>query len=263
MRPSTRLVVLGRKLWTPANILTALWLDAADFSTITLNESTVSEWRDKSGNGRHASQATVANQPTYQATGFNGKPMLTFDGVNDILSIASTNLFSSGNANLSAFFVYSPSLPQTVSGATIFANYLQGQFQLAYSSGLAYLSPWGVWNNSPLDLATGSYLQNQRLIIGAIRDSGVFTGYTDGNINLSVANNDSVYNGADTQSPWYIAANSAGGELGNIDLTEIVLLNSALSTTNRQLLEGYLAWKWGLEGNLPSDHPFKFTPPIA
>ena len=25
--------------------------------------------------------------------------------------------------------------------------------------------------------------------------------------------------------------------------------------------EGYLAWKWGLEGNLPSDHPYKNSAP--
>ncbi|MFM6201253.1 MAG: hypothetical protein ACKPE1_19315, partial [Dolichospermum sp.] len=80
MRPSTRLVVLGKKLWLPAQMSTALWLDAADSSTIILNGATVSQWRDKSGNGRHISQGTAANQPTYTANGLNGKPVLTFDG---------------------------------------------------------------------------------------------------------------------------------------------------------------------------------------
>ena len=26
--------------------------------------------------------------------------------------------------------------------------------------------------------------------------------------------------------------------------------------------EGYLAWKWGLQGNLPSNHPYKNNPPV-
>ena len=51
--------------WSPlqlgANL--SLWLDASDASTITLNGSTVSQWNDKSGNARHATQATAANQP--------------------------------------------------------------------------------------------------------------------------------------------------------------------------------------------------------
>jgi hypothetical protein len=42
-----------------------MWLDAADASTIVLNGSTVSQWSDKSGNGRHAVQATAANQPAW------------------------------------------------------------------------------------------------------------------------------------------------------------------------------------------------------
>lgn len=62
--------------WTPALLgaSLALWLDADDASTITLNGSNVSQWDDKSGNNRHASQATAANQPAYLTTGFNGKP---------------------------------------------------------------------------------------------------------------------------------------------------------------------------------------------
>lgn len=55
------------------------WWDASDASTITLNSTTVSEWRDKSGNGRHATQATAANQPVYSTNQVNGRPALTLD----------------------------------------------------------------------------------------------------------------------------------------------------------------------------------------
>jgi hypothetical protein len=40
---------------------------------------------------------------------------------------------------------------------------------------------------------------------------------------------------------------------------EIVVFSSALSTTDRQQVEGYLATKWGLQGSLPSTHPYKLT----
>jgi hypothetical protein len=49
------------------------WWDAADSSTITLNGSNVSEWADKSGNGRALSQATAAAQPAYQTAVINGR----------------------------------------------------------------------------------------------------------------------------------------------------------------------------------------------
>ena len=84
MKLSTRMVVLGRKLWTPAALGSslALWLDADDFLTITLNGSTVSQWRDKSGNARHASQASAANQPTYTLNGLNSRAVINFSPPN-------------------------------------------------------------------------------------------------------------------------------------------------------------------------------------
>jgi hypothetical protein len=54
----------------------ALWLDATNTASLTFNSTTVSQWNDLSGNGYHATQGTAANQPTYLATGMNGKPAL-------------------------------------------------------------------------------------------------------------------------------------------------------------------------------------------
>jgi len=61
------------------------WWDASDSSTITLNSTTVNEWRDKSGAGVALTQGTAAAQPTYQTAYVNGKNALTFDG-GDVLS---------------------------------------------------------------------------------------------------------------------------------------------------------------------------------
>jgi hypothetical protein len=46
-------------------------------------------WFDQSGNGIDVTQATVASQPTYSATGINGKPTTSCDGTDDGLSKAS------------------------------------------------------------------------------------------------------------------------------------------------------------------------------
>lgn len=66
-----------------------LWLDVANTSSMTFNGSTVSQINDLSGNGFHATQGTANNQPTYQATGANGKPTLLFDS-NDIITSTAT-----------------------------------------------------------------------------------------------------------------------------------------------------------------------------
>ena len=57
-----------------------------------------------------------------------------------------------------------------------------------------------------------------------------------------------------------------GGETTTIypsytQFNEILVYNRALSTLERQTVEGYLAWKWSLQGSLPTSHPFKLFPP--
>lgn len=47
------------------------------------------------------------------------------------------------------------------------------------------------------------------------------------------------------------------------DFAEVLVVRGAVDLTTRQKIEGYLAWQWGLEGDLPVDHPYKSAPPEA
>ena len=248
--------------WSPSLITTALWLDAADASTITLNVSTVSQWNDKSGNGRNATQATALQQPTYTSNIQNGYGIISFDGSNDNLDISSTTLITSGNSNFGVFAAYKAKVA-TSSYGTILANYSAGNFQLLFGgqSVAAYLAPWGVYNNASLDLDSGNYTQNLNWIISSVRTSGLFTGYTNGTTKNTVSNIASVYTGANTQSVWTVGANTVNGEAGNMDLYELIVINETVSTDTRERIEGYLAYKWGLTANLPNDHPYKNKQP--
>ena len=51
--------------------------------------------------------------------------------------------------------------------------------------------------------------------------------------------------------------------LGNVLGTscEVILYSGMLTESRREQMEGYLAWKWGIEGSLPAGHPFKSVPP--
>ena len=57
------------------------------------------------------------------------------------------------------------------------------------------------------------------------------------------------------------ADGSGSQQAANIDIAEIVFYNIALSLSNRQTIEGYLAHKWGLSASLPNDHPYKTLAP--
>jgi hypothetical protein len=62
------------------------WWFSSEATYITLNGADVSQWSDRSGNGRHLLQATAADQPLYVASGGpNNAPYVEFDGVSEYL----------------------------------------------------------------------------------------------------------------------------------------------------------------------------------
>ena len=52
------------------------------------------------------------------------------------------------------------------------------------------------------------------------------------------------------------ATGTSGLNWFNGTISEIMIFNTRLSITDRQAVEGYLAWKWGLNGSLPTTHPY-------
>lgn len=69
--------------FTPTEIAgLELWLDAADSSTITTTSvGRVSQWSDKSGKDKHATQATDGSRPMYVSSVTNGLPGIHFDSM--------------------------------------------------------------------------------------------------------------------------------------------------------------------------------------
>jgi hypothetical protein len=70
----------GAPAFVPTDIAGCqLWLDASDASTISIGTG-VSQWDDKSGNARHATQGTGASQPSYILSEYNGLNTVRFNG---------------------------------------------------------------------------------------------------------------------------------------------------------------------------------------
>jgi hypothetical protein len=70
----------------------ALWQDSARTTAVASDGDPVGAWDDRSGNGRHPTQATAAKRATYKTAILNGLPVLRLDGVDDFLSTASVTL---------------------------------------------------------------------------------------------------------------------------------------------------------------------------
>lgn len=92
MSAVSQMALLGGSMsFQPSDIANlAAWYRADQGITIATG---VSQWNDISGNGRHLTQATGANQPTFGATsGPNSTPALTFDGSNDSLAVTFSSI---------------------------------------------------------------------------------------------------------------------------------------------------------------------------
>jgi hypothetical protein len=242
--------------WTPADIDTALWLDAADASTVAQSGGSVSQWGDKSGNSRHLTQATPANQPSYSLSGLNGLNALSFDGAASFLANAAIGLPIGGSAR-SMFVVYKPLRTTSVNGLVG-----QGPFSLTTASWftLQFRSPLGdpYFAGYSADVGGGpSTITTTPKIAEIVYNGTTGTLFGTGNqYNTETRALNTLGNS------FVVGRNPVGAEYANALIGEIVFLSFAATTDVRQKLEGYLAHKWGLTANLPANHPYKTAVPV-
>lgn len=249
-----------QRLWSPLVLRPSLWMDAADLSTLTLDSSSlVTEWRDKSGFNRHAT--TQGGTITYLPGGWAGLPCLSFAANIARMEIASAPIFASGNSNIGLFVVIRPNFASP-SYSAVFNNFTVGNFEFITGAVVPYIEPYGLYNNASLDLSNDAYVRYLRQMIGTTRTDGSFTGFRNGYEQNTVANNQSVYIGAATQSVWTINSNTISTESDAQDYCEIIAINANVSYDDRTAIEGYLAWKWDLVGTLNPAHPYALRPPL-
>jgi len=88
--------ISGLQLWLDASDASTLYNATAGGSLVTTDGSAVARWADKSGNNRHATQATANARPLLKtgANGINSKTVLSFDGSNDFLTSSVTGFKS-------------------------------------------------------------------------------------------------------------------------------------------------------------------------
>jgi len=251
--------------WTPAEITTALWLDAADSDTITLNGGNVSQWDDKSGNLRHISQGTSAAQP-----GYTSDESVNFDGSDDHLFRTDAFMYAAGQSH-----VFAVVTPDTVATN----NYLFAEGSSTDNDTIYSLI---VMQETTASTCAG-FIRNDAAVTLASQDSAALSGAWVASEKMLIAAQDtgSNYgrrkNGGTATSDSYSRSGSLtanrfaiGGLLRasfavpmNVKVHEFIVLTSAPTTDERQKIEGYLAWKWGLEASLPSGHPHELSPPTV
>ncbi len=264
-------------LWSPDQIAgLELWLDADDADTITLNGSDVSQWDDKSDSGMVFTQGTAANQPAY--TTFLGKPSVFYNASSAELLLGART--DNNGPDLTVFAMCWRDYG-TASFPTLISTFTNG----SWLDGWSMTDPGG--SGGILVMAAGTYNANNQNIVetsddyptpvgtwtpdvnhwqicmGAFQIGGganSIQGFVNGEERTGSAND--TEDVTDFNTSIYIGNNVGGNYSWDGHIGEILTYDSTLSTADRQLVEGYLAWKWVGSGNyLPTGHPYKDAAP--
>jgi len=225
-----------KTVWQPTSISgIQMWLEASDLNSMELfGGSIINKWYDKSGLGNNA---IGVNGPTL------GKNTVNFTGGNQYF----TTNYSAKQAAESVFIIYSVNNNSDVSlvdssarGGRQFMNLIRNGPSLANNA-----VEWKALGKYPINVKTqylGECLYNT---------SGINI-YINGNLNISNSTNPDLNNGLTTiggspgQNNFYL----------NGTISEVIIYDSVLSLEQRQQVEGYLVWKWGLQKQLPANHSF-------
>ena len=237
-RPFQPVDISGCQLWLDAADLGTLYQNTAGTTRVTTAGQNIQYWADKSGNANNATSSETAM--TYNTSGI-GYPSIYFDG-NQTNGLSANAIV----ANATYFFVVN--MTQT-SGAYVFSGH-QGTTNLRQCfivDNLLYLDYSGITG------INGSVGMNTNTIV--TRQDNSSTGILDGWQNGTSIGSASMGVTGETFTQLSLGVNYPSGYPSVLYMSEVIIYNSVLPTSQRQQIEAYLAWKWGLRNSLPTTHP--------
>lgn len=249
--PDQNLVLGGGALWSPSSLSPQAWYDGGAPETVISSLGLVSEWRDKSGNNRHATQSNTEHQPTVVASG--GNPVtLDFYGDDQFFDL---NLDYLAGVPHSAFVMISDYGFTGLYGAAESGNGDRSlNVGLLDKNSYRFGHPQNDWSVGVSDryLVLDEHLVNYLWIPNARKEifvNGISEGFTT--------------------NAGSIGTMAGGGRLGKVGdasalrgwLSEVIFFTWTLTDAERERVEGYLAHKWGRASALPNAHPYKQSPP--
>jgi hypothetical protein len=232
--------IAGLALWLKAD--GTLWQDSGRTTPASSDADPVGAWDDASGNDDHYTQATAGSRPAFKTGIVNGLPVVRFDGASDYLA---------GPNHLSALTAATAFVVVKIDNDPPGAADQSGLWDMDAASDAAHYpftdgnvyDGWGSTARKSTGNPTLSLSAAFR-VYGVVSASGAWTSYVDGTQHYTTGTNTvgfgtapefgRSFNGAATY--YYLDG----------DVAEVIVYDSALGTTDRQSVEGYLATKYGL-----------------
>jgi hypothetical protein len=214
-----------------------LWLDAADDTAFSYSSgTTVSQWRDKSGQNNHA---IVNGGSPVRSVAINSRKAVSFTSTSWFK--CTTGTFAS---NATHFLV----CRATTSSATYQRVYNGGSDGYLFFGALAnnIATFWGTISSGWIDTNVNSpsiTILNTLRIISAINNGSTGTPYYDGTaMSTKTTTNSFAYTGYELNS--YSGGNTAQALIGEV--CEIIVFNKQLSAIELKQVHTYLGQKWGI-----------------
>ena len=262
---------LQGRLWGPELLRPVLWMDAADLSTIAFDASGVFAWRDKSGRGNHGAQGASDRRPSYAPTGLMGRPTILFEplsagsGIGDRITVAHSASLDPAASSIFGVVADDGALDTGFGGVRAWIEKAEASSGFVRKYWLGSVGSASGFPDATSDLGEGrtvtSFGQANKApqIVASLKpatqaegparlfQNGVQTAFDAEFTNL--VGNTSVLDIGSTHFPW----------IGRV--SEVLFFPAALPDRERNAIEGYLSWKWGIR--LAATHPFVNRPPLT
>ncbi len=223
----------------PGGVGSDLWLKADKGTDTTNDDDPITTWTDQAGNNNAIGSGTT--RPLFKndtASQINFNPTLRFDGINDWLGITRNFpernyshliVYKTSDANGSLSAITSPTSPTARSHDR---NFTMSAGQLRHR----------LWSEQRL--VGGSGLNNNKAHIASLT---VANGdgqrvYSDG---TQVASGNKDFSNFSWQTGMVLGRHNYYGALAG-DIAEVIFVDRAINTTERNRVESYLALKYGI-----------------
>lgn len=233
-----------------------------DVELVGVSSGTVTQYSilDKSGNNNSFAQVAknLVNSRTVngkKAMDFSGDPvdrlLSQTTGLNNIPNANSSTFIAAGADNASQHYVAFGFIKADLGYVHFLARNQTNGF---WSYNLGGYGSHGFWNNGAIS--------STPIVFGYVRNGANYTGW--GNGSLDITSTGGAESFVATQLNISIGGANATTPLGFDGwIGDVIVYTTALSTDDRQIIEGYLAHKWNMTANLPGGHPYKTAAPTV
>jgi len=234
-----------------------VWLDAQNTSNVILTGSNVSAWNDSSP-AENNFTAGPSGIITYdQPSTINNRPAISFSTGNPTSTYLSKEFNISPELNELTLFMVVTQTATIPGNSELFFTRNNYRYFDVFNNTVNGLLSLNIGNATQLNSTVDIITTPPTISLITVLISSEAYMYVNGRI--------TAINGAlrgvfplDDILEWSV---SGGAFLGSIG--EVITYPMAITDTQRQKVEAYLAWKWGIQSELPSTNPWQQTPPTS